>query len=55
MKYVRDKRFKLCLFEFQYNNGVGLLKIQRKLIDVLKESLPFEEKEIIENCKLNSI
>jgi len=53
VKYVRDKRFKLCLFEFEYNNGVRLLKIQRKLMDVLKESLPFEEKEIIENCKLN--
>lgn len=51
-KISRNKRFKLCLFEYQYKDGDGLIKIQRKMIDVLKESLPFTENEIIENCRL---
>lgn len=48
-----DKYFELCFFKYKYNDGCRLVKIERKMIDVLKESLPFSENEIIEKCKLN--
>lgn len=46
------KSFDLCLFELKYNNGDRLIKIQRKMMDVLKESLPFSEEDIKHNCKI---
>lgn len=46
------KSFDLCLFELKYNNGNRLIKIQRKMMDVLKESLPFSEEDIKHNCKI---
>lgn len=47
-----DKCFDLCLFELKHKDGDKLVKIQRKMIDVLKESLPFSEEEIRTNCNI---
>ena len=52
VKRKKNKEFYLRIFKLKYNNGERLVKIQRKLMDVLKESLPFSEEEIIKNCNL---
>ncbi|MEG1563782.1 MAG: hypothetical protein RR313_11290 [Anaerovoracaceae bacterium] len=46
------KSFGYCLFKWQYNDGDRLVKIEKKMLDVLKESLPHTEEEILKNCKL---
>jgi len=55
MRYYKQtgKSFDLCLFKWQYKDNTGrLIKIERKMIDVLKESLPYAEDEIKNNCKI---
>lgn len=54
MKYFEKvgRSFDMCLFKLSYKENNRLVKIQRKMIDVLKESLPYIEKEIKENCKI---
>lgn len=47
-----NKSFDLCLFKLEYNDGNKVQRIERKMLDVLKESLPFNEEEIIKKCKL---
>jgi len=47
-----DKTFDLCLFKLEYKEGDRLIKLERKMLDVLKESLPFSIEEIKRNCKL---
>lgn len=48
------KQFPLCLFKLQYKDGDRLVKIERKMLDVLREALPdYTDEEIIKNCKLN--
>ena len=46
------KSFNFCIFKWQYNNGDRLVKIEKKMLDVLVESLPYSEEDIISNCKL---
>lgn len=53
IKGKTDKDFKLCLFKLQYKDGERLIKIERKMIDVLKESLPFSESEILEKARID--
>lgn len=48
----KDKSFNLQLFDFKYVENGRLIRIQRKLMEVLKESLPFSEEDIKLNCKL---
>lgn len=48
-----NKYFPLCLFKYNYKNGDRLVKIEKKMTDVLCESLPYTLPEIIENCKIN--
>lgn len=48
-----DKYFNLCLFELKYKERDKTVKIQRKMMDVLRESLPFNEEEITLNCKID--
>lgn len=48
-----DKYFKFCFFNYSYNDGNRLIKIERKMLDVLHESLPFTKEKIIEKCKLD--
>jgi len=43
----------MCLFKLSYKENGRLIKIQRKMIDVLKESLPHSESEIRVNCKIS--
>ena len=54
MRYYDNvgKSFDYCLFKWQYNNGDRLVKIEKKMLDVLKESIPYTEEEILKNCKL---
>lgn len=47
-----DKSFDLCLFKMKYEENGRLIKIERRMLDVLKESLPFSEEEIVKRCKL---
>jgi hypothetical protein len=47
------KSFDMCLFKLSYKENGRLIKIQRKMIDVLKESLPHSESEIRVNCKIS--
>jgi len=47
-----DKLFEMCLFKLEHKDRDRLIKIERKLIDVLKESLPYSEEEIKQNCKI---
>lgn len=47
-----NNKFKLCIFKLKYNNGDRLVKVERNMLDVLKESLPYSEDEIIKNCDL---
>lgn len=47
-----DKSFDLCFFNLEYIDGNRLIKIERKMSDVLAESLPLSKEEIIKNCKL---
>lgn len=47
-----DKYFDLCLFELKYKDGDKLVKVERRMIDVLKESLPFDEEYIKLKCKI---
>jgi len=55
MKYFDKvgRSFDMCLFELNYKENGRLVKVQRKMMDVLKESLPYSEKEIKENCKIS--
>lgn len=56
MKKVNGKykSFQLCIFKMAYKDGDNLVKIERKMLDVLRESLPdYTNEEIIKNCKLN--
>lgn len=47
------KEFIICLFKLKYNNGHRLVNIERKMFDVLRESLPeFTDEQIIKNCSL---
>lgn len=49
-----DKEFKQCLFKYSYMDGDRKIKIERKMLDVLKESLTnYTIDQIISNCKLN--
>lgn len=55
MEKVDDgyKDFPLCLFKLEYHNGDRLIKIERKMIDVLRESLSgYTDEQIISNCGL---
>lgn len=47
-----DKHFDLCLFELKYKDRDKLVKVERRMIDVLKESLPFDEEYIKLKCKI---
>lgn len=47
-----DKSFDLCLFKMNYEKNGRLIKIERRMLDVLKESLPFSEAEIVKRCNL---
>lgn len=48
-----NKIFELCLFKIEYKSDGMLIKIERKMLDVLKESLPYSEEEIKNNCKIS--
>jgi hypothetical protein len=48
------KEFKQCLFKYSYMDGNKKVKIERKMLDVLKDSLTdYTTEQIISNCKLN--
>ena len=47
-----DKYFELCLFRLEYKSDGRLIKVERRMIDVLKESLPFDEEYIKLKCKI---
>lgn len=47
-----SKSFNFCIFKWQYKDGDRLVKIEKKMLDVLMESLPDSEEDIIVNCKL---
>lgn len=47
------KEYPICLFKYQFTNCNRLVKIEKKMLDVLRESLiDFTDEEIIKNCKL---
>ena len=46
------KSFDLCLFKINYKENGRLIKIERKMIDVLKESMPYSVEEIKKNCNI---
>jgi len=39
-------------FRFSYNENERLIKIDANYLDTLKNTLPYTEKEIVENCKI---
>lgn len=53
-KKVNGKYKMYTYFRFQYKDDSGrLIKIDANYLDVLKDTLPFSEEEIIKNCELN--
>ena len=49
----QHKFFEICLFKLEYHDGNRLVKIEKKMFDVLRESLYDQsDEEIIKNCKL---
>jgi hypothetical protein len=55
MRYYNKvgKSFNICLFKLNFKDGDRLIKIERKMIDILKESLPYSETKIKELCKIS--
>ena len=51
---VGRKYFPLCIFKLSYFDGYKMVKIERNMLDVLKESMPeYTKDQIIRNCRLN--
>ena len=46
-----DKEFRICLFKYKYKLGDRLIKVECKMQDVLKQSLPLSHEEIENICK----
>lgn len=47
------RTFNICLFKLKYHDGDRIVKIEKNMFDVLRESLTdLTDEEIIKNCKL---
>lgn len=52
---VNGKYKEYTYFRFSYRNGDRLIKVESSYLDVLKNTLPYQEKEIKINCKIPAI
>ena len=54
-KNGEKNKFPICIFYLEYKDENRLIKIERNMLEVLRESLPdYSDEEIIANCNLTS-